>query len=106
MKRLLFFLSLLSSLPGSAQFTDRYWAFGDSAGIDFRIPTSPVAAESILRSRGTCASICDSIGNLLFYTGTPNSHLWPQTTLITLVYVPNEIHQSMDKSELLRENLV
>ncbi|MFZ7105462.1 MAG: T9SS type A sorting domain-containing protein [Bacteroidota bacterium] len=104
MKRLLFFLSLLSSLPGSAQFTDRYWAFGDSAGIDFRIPTSPVAAESILRSRGTCASICDSIGNLLFYTGTPNTQLWPQTTVNKLGYVVNRYHQHMDNGDTLIGN--
>ena len=36
----LFFL--LVCLNVNAQFTDRYWAFGDSAAIDFSIPSNPV----------------------------------------------------------------
>ena len=70
---LLFFL-LTQSL--SAQFTDRYWAFGDSAGIDFKNLSNPQPANSILRVRGTCASICDSLGDLLFYCGSPNWSQW------------------------------
>jgi hypothetical protein len=56
----------------NAQFTDRYWCFGDSAGINFKNINTPMAGESILRVRGTCASICDSLGDLLFYGGSPN----------------------------------
>jgi hypothetical protein len=60
----------------SAQNTDRYWVFGDSAGIDFSNLASPAPVHSILQSRGTCASICDSVGNLLFYCGSPLKTLW------------------------------
>ena len=71
---LLFFILFTQSL--SAQFTDRYWAFGDSAGIDFKNLANPQPANSILRVRGTCASICDSAGDLLFYSGSPNWIEW------------------------------
>ena len=59
-----------------SQFTDRYWCFGDSAGIDFKNVSNPVPGESILRARGTCASICDSLGNLIFYGGSPHVPIW------------------------------
>ncbi len=72
MRPLFLILFLLINATASAQFTDRYWVFGDSAGIDFSNLSNPVAASSILRVRGTCASICDSSGNLLFYCGAPN----------------------------------
>jgi hypothetical protein len=71
---LLLFILFTTSL--SAQFTDRYWAFGDSAAIDFKNLTNPQPATSILRVRGTCASICDSLGDLLFYCGSPNWSQW------------------------------
>ena len=66
-KNKVWILFLLSIAPftSNAQFTDRYWVFGDSAAIDFSNINSPVPAISMLRSRGTCASICDILG-LLF----------------------------------------
>ncbi len=36
-RRLLVFLLLLMAGGAIAQYTDRYWCFGDSAGIDLRI---------------------------------------------------------------------
>ena len=45
------------------------WCFGDSAGIDFRNPLNPVPFNSILRSKGSCSSVADENGNLLFYVG-------------------------------------
>ena len=75
MPRLLL-LFILFTTSVSAQFTDRYWAFGDSAGIDFKNLANPQPANSILRVRGTCASICDSAGDLLFYCGSPNWSQW------------------------------
>lgn len=45
------------------------WCFGDSAGIDFRNPNNPVAIHTSIKSRGSCANICNSAGDLLFYTG-------------------------------------
>ncbi|MBK7964585.1 MAG: hypothetical protein IPK10_04320 [Bacteroidetes bacterium] len=65
MLRILIILILFANSL-SAQFTDRYWIFGDSAAIDFKNLSNPQPSNSILRVRGTCASICDSAGDLLF----------------------------------------
>jgi hypothetical protein len=69
-------LLIIAMFTSNAQFTDRYWTFGDSAGINFKNLTNPVPGESILRVRGTCVSICDSLGDLLFYGGSPNQDIW------------------------------
>lgn len=69
-------LLITAMFTSNAQFTDRYWTFGDSAGINFKNLTNPVPGESILRVRGTCVSICDSLGDLLFYGGSPNQDIW------------------------------
>lgn len=76
MRAFFLFIFLLISANASAQFTDRYWVFGDRAGIDFSNLNNPLAANSIIRTRGTCASISDSSGNLLFYCGSPNWYRW------------------------------
>jgi hypothetical protein len=70
----LFLIGLSSNL--NAQFTDRFWTFGDSAAINFKILNNPVPDSSILRVRGDCASICDSNGDLLLYCGSPNQDIW------------------------------
>lgn len=46
------------------------WCFGDSAGIDFSSPNNPIAFKSSIKSRGSCASIANSAGRLLFYAHT------------------------------------
>ena len=48
-KLLLLFIFTYASTLVNAQFTDRYWAFGDSAGIDFNNLNNPVPGHSILR---------------------------------------------------------
>ncbi|MBK7964952.1 MAG: hypothetical protein IPK10_06465 [Bacteroidetes bacterium] len=49
MPRLLL-LFILFTTSVSAQFTDRYWVFGDSAAIDFKNLSSPQPAMSVLQS--------------------------------------------------------
>ncbi len=93
---------LLMATATSAQFTDRYWAFGDSAGINFKNIASPQPANSILRCRGTCASICDSAGDLLFYCGSPNWQQWlAPNNIFTDGYVINKSHQVMHSGDSL-----
>jgi hypothetical protein len=46
------------------------WCFGDSAGIDFNIPGNPQPISTTLRTRGSCVSIADTSGSLLFYANT------------------------------------
>ncbi len=87
------------------QFTDRYWCFGDSAGIDFSSLNIPVPGHSILRARGTCVSICDSTGNLLFYAGSPDVDLWLNSGINDFGYVINKNHQKMQNGDSLKSNL-
>jgi hypothetical protein len=56
----------ISEVPCFAQGRNNIWCFGDSAGIDFN-QSPPVPIISSVRSRGSCVSIADSVGNLLFY---------------------------------------
>jgi len=44
------------------------WFFGNRAGLNFSSGTPQVIAESAINSIEACASISDSIGNLLFYS--------------------------------------
>src|SRR5689334_2918677 len=89
--RLIFFNALLLILisESSAQNRNSFWCFGDSAAIDFRDVSNPVAGSSILRSRGNCSSIADENGNLLFYVGNDTS----LSTLGGRVY--NRLNQQM-----------
>jgi hypothetical protein len=95
------FISILLTQSLSAQFTDRYWAFGDSAGIDFKNLANPQPANSILRVRGACASICDSAGDLLFYSGSPNWQRLFAAGINNLGYVINKDHEIMFKGDSL-----
>jgi len=76
MKFILIALITFLSLKANAQNRNSVWCFGDSAGIDFRIPASPVPISTGMDTRGTCASICDSAGNLLFYAGAGPDGTW------------------------------
>jgi len=102
-KYLIILLLLIVNCPNIfGQFTDRYWTFGDSSAIDFKNLSNPVPATSILRSRGTCVSICDSIGNLLFYASDPLVSLWIVPGTINYGYVINKNHQIMQNGDRLK----
>lgn len=71
MKKIIFgFLFLIFSFKSNCQTQNSIWCFGDSAGIDFNNINNPVPVSSSINSRGTCVSISDTSGNLLFYAGT------------------------------------
>lgn len=89
----------------SAQFTDRYWCFGDSAAIDFSNLNNPIPGESVIRSRGTCASICDSSGNLLFYCADPHVDLWLQPGTNYFGMILNKNNQIMEGGDSLEGTL-
>ena len=44
------------------------WYFGDNAGLDFNSGSPVLLTDGALSTHEGCASICDSSGNLLFYT--------------------------------------
>ncbi|MBL7916547.1 MAG: T9SS type A sorting domain-containing protein [Bacteroidia bacterium] len=56
------------------------WCFGHEAAINFN-SGFPVADSSSVISRGSCASICDTLGELLFYANT-RAGISGNTTLV------------------------
>ncbi len=62
---LLFNLFILQN--GQAQNETNIWYFGDFAGLDFN-PGDPVAVPGFTWKIAGTAVMCDSLGNLLFYT--------------------------------------
>jgi hypothetical protein len=69
MRLLILICFLLFGNNSNAQSRNSIWCFGDSAGINFNNLQNPVPFNSVMRSRGSCASISDHNGNLLFYCG-------------------------------------
>lgn len=67
---ILFWLMISSSL--SAQFTNWNWAFGDSCGMRFNSIGIDSNYITSVNARGTCASISDINGDLLFYSSSPD----------------------------------
>ena len=63
-----------------AQKRGAVWCFGHQAAIDFS-SGQPVADSSAVISRGSCASICDTSGVLLFYANT-RAGIAGNTTLV------------------------
>ena len=54
------------------------WYFGEKAGIDFRSGTaSPLTDENVMTAFKASSSICDSSGNLLFFTD--GKKVWDKT---------------------------
>lgn len=93
-------LFFLACLIANGQGRNSIWCFGDSAGIDFRNTSNPVTFTSGMNSVGTCATISDSHGDLIFYCSTPdingfNSGVYP----LGIVY--NRDHQMMINGDSL-----
>jgi hypothetical protein len=63
---LVFMLSWSFTL--NAQKQVNHWYFGINAGLDFTTGTPSVVTNGVLNTTEGCASIADSLGNLLFYT--------------------------------------
>ena len=68
-RRLIVFLFFAYGLTALGQGRNAIWCFGDSAGIDFNIPSNPITFQSGMSPRGSCVTISDSSGHLLFYAG-------------------------------------
>ena len=83
---LIFILLVTDALK--AQNKNSIWCFGDSAGIDFSNINNPVPFTSSVEGRGSCVSIADNNGNLLFYSNT--------YTYLTLVW--NALNDTMTNS--------
>ncbi len=82
------FLLLLSCVPLQAQ-RGNVWCFGDSAALDFN-GGAPVPSSSSVVSRGSCVSIADTSGDLLFYAHTRSG-----VSGSTTGYIYNSSHQQL-----------
>ncbi|MBK9423808.1 MAG: T9SS type A sorting domain-containing protein [Bacteroidetes bacterium] len=54
----------------NAQKRNAIWCFGDSALVDFSDVSNIVTGTSTVKSRGSCVSISDLVGNLIMYAFT------------------------------------
>ena len=92
MKKIILILLMQINLNCMAQNQNSVWIFGDSAGIDFSNLNNPQPVSSIMRGRGSSASISDSTGSLLFYSYTAH-------TTDTGTRVINSLHQLMNNGD-------
>ncbi len=99
-KQLSILLFLLFTAAGSFAQQNNIWCFGDSAGIDFNT-SSPTTFTSSIKGRGSCLSVADSTGSLLFYGQTLYYPLWIQGGNFKLTAVYNKNHQLMDNGDTL-----
>ena len=90
-KIILLLLHIFICSAANSQKQGNYWCFGDSAGIDFNF--TPVPIVTSLDTRGSCVSIADSLGQLLFYANTRASTVG-NTTLVW-----NNSHQLMQNGD-------
>ena len=63
-------ITLTFTFSAYSQKQNNIWCFGDSTGIDFNNLISPTPFSSSLDTRGSCVSIADTNGQLLFYANT------------------------------------
>ncbi|MBK7966947.1 MAG: T9SS type A sorting domain-containing protein [Bacteroidetes bacterium] len=67
----IYFAMMLSCNKVYAQYTDLNWTFGDSCGMQFNTTGIDSFFQSSMNARGSCASISDAQGQMLFYASTP-----------------------------------
>ncbi len=95
MKKCLLLGLMVLSLNCFSQNRNSIWCFGDSSGIDFNNINNPVAFASGMDGRGSCTSIADSSGQLLFYANTiAGTSDWS-----TVVF--NSNHQLMENGDTI-----
>ena len=97
---LLMILGSVKTLPSLAQYRNNNWAFGDSCGVRFNAAGIDSFYTTSVKARGTCASISDSLGNLLFYASSPKLSFW-QTGIYAQGVVYNKNHQEMENGDSL-----
>ena len=69
------------------------WYFGNNAGMSFNTEPPIALLDGQLVAREGCSAICDTAGNLLFYTN--GSRVWNKNHVImengdSLMYIPSE----------------
>ncbi len=85
-----FFLLTFTGLYAQ-KYKGNIWCFGDSAGIDWSIPSNPTMFISMNKGRSGTVSLCDSANNLLLYSG----YVYNGQTSQTRFRVHNKFHQKI-----------
>ena len=101
MRKLIFFILLLQTVFTKAQFTNLNWTFGDSCGIKFNANGIDSIYRTSVNARGSCATISDSLGNLLFYAASPDLELYQTPSLIDRGRIYNKQHDKMDNGDTI-----
>lgn len=86
---IIFILLTTVSLYGQ-NFKGDVWCFGDSAGIDWSVPSNPSTFISMNKGRSGTVSLCDSNNQLLIYAGYLSDG-----TSQTRCRVNNRFHQKL-----------
>ncbi|MBK9423810.1 MAG: T9SS type A sorting domain-containing protein [Bacteroidetes bacterium] len=81
LKTIAIILFILSACAPMKAQRGNIWCFGDSAALDFN-GGAPNPGSSSVVSRGSCVSIADTNGDLLFYGNTRSQASGPKTGLI------------------------
>ncbi len=69
-------ISILISSALFAQKEANIWHFGQFAGVDYNTVEAQALVDGNMTTQEGCASICDNMGNLLFYTN--GMRVWNQ----------------------------
>ncbi len=85
------------TFTAKSQNRNMVWTFGDSAGINFTNGAVPI--YSGIDGRGSCVSISDTSGDLLFYSATSNKSF---TLYPNLCYVFDSTHNQMVNGDSIR----
>ena len=97
---------LLNSLAGYSQNRNNIWCFGDSSGIDFGTIPNPVTFRSSVVSRGSCVSVADTTGNLIFYAFTSTFSSDSSTVVMNSTNQTLQNSQSIIGSSLYNELVI
>jgi len=97
---ILSFALLLLGYQSIAQYRNNNWTFGDSCGVRFNAAGIDSFYTTSVKAKGACASISDSLGNLLFYASSPKLSFW-QTGIYAQGVVYNKYHQEMENGDSL-----
>jgi hypothetical protein len=97
---ILSFALLLLGYQSIAQYSNNNWTFGDSCGVRFNAAGIDSFYTTSVKAKGACASISDSLGNLLFYASSPKLSFW-QTGIYAQGVVYNKYHQEMENGDSL-----
>ena len=100
-RRLILFLLVAYCTTALGQGRNAIWCFGDSAGINFTNVSNPTPIQTGLSAKGTCVTISDSLGNLLFYGATPDRDGY-LAGKIPAGIVYNKNHQKMQNGDSLK----